>query len=231
MADDKNNGFSDVFGKIKSAGLLARIKIYQEYITRISQGEKLKLAEKKHFDELDREFGEIADAEKIKENFKADEVIEKLGISERSLKWHASRGNLKRNKDGTYGLETIRDFEEKYKRKKRVGGKVESLASSQEKADLRYRIARAQWQEANVRQIRGELIPVEEMAQEWGKRLNTLFLGIRLWTNRLSPRLEGKTRDEIMRIFEDEIYLLMKTFAEKGRYCPEVDGAIELKKD
>ena len=96
---------------------------------------------------------------------------------------------------------------------------------------MRYRIARAQWQEANVRQIRGELIPVEDMAKEWGKRLNTLFLGIRLWTNRLSPRLEGKTRDEMMRIFEDEIYLLMKTFAEKGRYCPEIDGALNLKDD
>ena len=229
MDDNGNNGFSDTFGKIKSAGKLARLKIYQEYITRISQGEKLKLAEKKHFDEIDREFGEMSDPGKPQDNFTANEVIEKLGISERSLKWHSSRGNLKRNKDGTYGLETIGEFEEKYKRKKGIGGKAGSLMSQQEKADLRYRIARAEWQESNVKQIKGELIPVDEMAKEWGKRLNTLFLGIRLWTNRLSPRLEGKTRDEMMRIFEDEIYLLMKTFAEKGRYCPEVDGAIELK--
>ena len=200
MDDNGNNGFSDTFGKIKSAGKLARLKIYQEYITRISQGEKLKLAEKKHFDEIDREFGEMSDPGKPQDNFTANEVIEKLGISERSLKWHSSRGNLKRNKDGTYGLETIGEFEEKYKRKKGMGGKAGSLMSQQ-----------------------------DEMAKEWGKRLNTLFLGIRLWTNRLSPRLEGKTRDEMMRIFEDEIYLLMKTFAEKGRYCPEVDGAIELK--
>lgn len=230
MADDENIGFTETFGKLKSAGTLARAKIYQGYITRISNKEELKLAEKKHFDELDKEFSEIMDSEKPQENFKAGEVIEKLGISERSLKWHTARDNLRRNKNGTYSLETLLAFEEKYKRKKGIGGKVKSVMSQQEEADLRYRVARAQWQEASVKQLYGELIPKDEMAKEWGKRLNTLFMGIRLWTNRLSPRLEGKTRDEMMRIFEDEIYLLMETFAKKGRYCPEVDGAIELKK-
>ena len=75
----------------------------------------------------------------------------------------------------------------------------------------------------------GKLMPKEEVYREWAKRLNTLFSGIELWASRLSPWLEGKTRDEIFRIFKDEIYLLRKTFAEKGRYCPDVDGPVELK--
>lgn len=228
MADDKNGDISGSLDRITGAGQLARLKLYQEYITRISNNEKLKLAEKKHFDELDREFSDLSKAGEPKNEFSADEVIEKLGISERSLKWHTSRGNLKRNKDGTYPISTIGDFEKKYNRKKKTSAKGSSLMDQQERADLRYRIARARWQELNVKQLRGELISREEMAREWGKRLNTLFTGIRLWENRLSPRLEGKTRDEIMRIFKDETYLLMKTFAEKGRYCPEVDGAINL---
>ena len=216
-------------GQITSAGKLARLKLYQDYITRISNNEKLKLAEKKHLDELDKEFAEMSDAGQPKDNLTFQEVIEMLGISERQLKWHTSRGNFKRNSDGTYSVSTVRDWEKKYKRKKSSAGQGATLTDKQERADLRYRVARANWQELNVKQIRGELISKEDMAKEWGKRLNTLFLGIRIWTNRLSPRLEGKTRDEMMIIFEEEIYLLMKTFAEKGRYCPEVDGVIGLK--
>ena len=98
----------------------------------------------------------------------------------------------------------------------------------QERAELRYRVARARREEMLVKQLKVELMSRDEVGAEWGKRLNTLFLGIRLWTNRLSPRLEGKTRDEMMGIFDEEVYILMKTFAEKGRYCPEIDGAIGL---
>ena len=228
MAKTENTDFSDSIIQITTAGQLARLKIYQEYITRISANEKLKLAEKKHFDDLDKEFGEVVEAGKPKDNLTADEVIEKLGISERSLKWNTSRGNLRKNKDGTYSISTIRDFEKKHKRKTSTGGKGSSLVDQQERADLRYRMARARWQELNVKQLNSELMSKEDVFKEWAKRLNTLHSGIRLWSSRLSPRLESKTRDEIMRIFDEEIYLLMKTFAEKGRYCPEVDGAIKM---
>lgn len=228
MDNDENSILFNRIDKIKSAGGLAKLKIYQEYITRISNNEQLKLAEKKHFDELDREFGEVIEGDRPKENFTRDEVIEKLGISDRSLKWHTTRQNLTRNKDGTYPLKTLTDFEKKYKRKKKTNGKVSDLSDQQEQADLRYRIARARWQELNVKQLSGKLMSQDEVFNEWAKRLSVLFSGIQLWASRLPPRFEGKTRDEMMRILDDEIYLLRKTFAEKGRYCPEVDGAIGI---
>ena len=219
---------SDSIGRIHGAGQLAKLKIYQEYITRISNNEQLKLAEKKHFDDLDLIFGAVVDGDRVKENFTRDEVIEKLGISDRSLKWHTTRQNLTRNKDGTYPRKTLDDFERKYKRKKAKDGKVNDLSDQQEQADLRYRIARARWQELNVKQLSGKLMSSDEVHSEWAKRLAVLFSGIQLWSSRLPPRFEGKTRDEMMRILSDEIYLLRKTLAEKGRYCPEVDGAIGL---
>ena len=115
MANDENNGFSDRFDNIISAGQLAKLKIYQDYINRIGQGEKLKLAEKKHFDELDRLFNELAGSDKPKENFTRQEVAEKLGISLQQVKWHTTRKNLIRNEDGTYNIKALTEWEEKYK--------------------------------------------------------------------------------------------------------------------
>jgi hypothetical protein len=228
LSDGEKQEISDNIGRIHGAGQLAKLKIYQEYITRISNNEQLKLAEKKHFDELDQQFGAVIDGDRIKEHFTRDEVIEKLGISDRSLKWHTTRQNLVRNKDGTYPLKTLNDFERKYKRKPKPGEKVNDLSSQQEQADLRYRIARARWQELNVKQLSGKLMSQDEVFAEWSKRLAVLFSGIQLWSSRLPPRFEGKSRDEMMRILVDEIYLLRKTFVKKGRYCPEVDGAIGI---
>lgn len=223
-----NLDIDESMGRIATAGKLARLKIYQEYITRISNNEKLKLAEKKHFDDLDKEFGEVSGEGKAQDSFTLDEVAEKMGLSTQSIKWHTTRGNLKKSKDGSYSIVAIGAFEKKYKRKKGGTAKGSLISDQQERADLRYRVARARWHELNVKQLQGELISKEEMFNEWAKRLNTLHSGIRLWTNRLSPRLEGKTKDEIMRIFDDEIYLLFKTFVEVGRYCPDVDGALTI---
>ena len=77
-------------------------------------------------------------------------------------------------------------------------------------------------------QMEGELVSKEFMYKEWAKRLFTLRSGVTLWADRLSPRIEGKTRDEIKQIFDDEIFILFKTFSEVGRYCPEIDGPVRL---
>lgn len=228
MENNQNNDFSDSIGRIVSAGHLAKLRLYQEYITRISNGEKLTLSEKKHFDDLDQEFNDLTIGGRAPKSLSADQVVERLGISDQQRKWHTTRGNLKRNKDGTYPISSIEAFEKKYKRKSGGPGKGSKLVDESERVELRYRIARARFQELNVQQLRGELMPRDEVYREWGKRLNTLFSGIRLWTNRLCPVLEGKTRDEMQRIFDEEIYILMKTFSEKGRYCPEIDGAVTL---
>ena len=76
--------------------------------------------------------------------------------------------------------------------------------------------------------MEGELVSKEFMYKEWAKRLFTLRSGVTLWADRLSPRIEGKTRDEIKQIFDDEIFILFKTFSEVGRYCPEIDGPVRL---
>jgi phage terminase Nu1 subunit (DNA packaging protein) len=134
-------------------------------------------------------------------------------------KW-CSRG-CPRNKDGSYDLSEV------------IAWRLDELALSNDgnsespeaqKWLTAFRRERALLAKIERKKVEGKLIQVDEMFREWAKRLNTLFSGIRLWSDRLSPRLEGKNRDEIGRIFEEETYILQLQFVKKGRYTPEVDG-------
>lgn len=130
-----------------------------------------------------------------------------------------------RNEDGSYDLSAV------------IKWRMEDLALNRsipenpeaQKWLTEFRKERAIMAKIERKEVEGDLINKEDMSREWGIRLGTLFSGIRLWSNRLSPRLDGKSRDEIMRILDEEIYILMKTFATTGRYCPDVDGPVELK--
>ena len=223
MAEDKKSHLPDSLDSLVSAGELAQLNLYRDYISRIGNAEKLTLAEKKHFDELNRQFSELGNEEVPKNRFTGKEVMEHLGIDKRMLSYHTTRGNLRKEKDGTYTIESVRKWEEKYRRKDTGSGGSSNIMLKKDRADLRFRLAQARKAELIYQQVKGEMMPVDEVHREWATRVNVLFSGLKLWPNRLSPRLEGKTRDEMIQIMEDEIFILMKTFAEKGRYCPDVE--------
>jgi len=227
MAKEEKNNFQETLEKILDAGGLARLKNYQDYINRISAGENLKLTEKKHFDELHKEFSDVSDSDKTKDRYSSKETMELLGIDKRMLSYHTTKGNLKKETDGTYLLSTIREWEEKYRRKGSKTNQGKTILEQIDRADLRWRLAKARREEQLYKLSRGDLIAADQVYQEWALRVRTLFAGVKLWSHRLAPRLEGKNRDEMIAIFDEETYILMKTFSEKGRYCPEVDGVLE----
>jgi phage terminase Nu1 subunit (DNA packaging protein) len=134
-------------------------------------------------------------------------------------KW--SEKGCPRNNDGTYDLSAVIEW-----RIEDLGMANGAACESPEaqKWLTAFRRERALLAEIERKKVEKKLIRVEEMTREWGKRLHTLFSGIRLWTHRLTPRLESKTKDEMRKIFEEETYTLQLQFLKKGRYCPSING-------
>jgi hypothetical protein len=134
------------FESIRQAGQLAKVKVYKDLITRIGEGESLKPMELKQFHSLERElegvYGEVNGATSgLITGYK--EACDYLGISKRMMSYHVTKGNLKQNKDGTFEIIELQRWAEKYKRKSARGGNYPGIDERLQKADLRFRQARA----------------------------------------------------------------------------------------
>ena len=109
------------FEPIRQAGQIAKVKIYQDLITRIAAGERLKPMEIKTFHQLERELEGVFNGDDDKTSGVIaghKEACEYLGISKRMLSYHVTKGNLGQNPDGTFEIKELQRWAEKYKRKK-----------------------------------------------------------------------------------------------------------------
>ena len=212
------------FESIRQAGQLAKIAVYRKFIQRIGEGEQLKPTELKQFHSLERElegvFGETnGPASGLITGYK--EACEYLGISKRMMSYHVTKGNLRQNKDGSFEIQELQRWAERYKRKKSGGGVYPSIDERQQKADLRFRQARARREEMLVRQLEGALLSQKDVAEAWGKRKANMRSSLLTFIDRLPPMIEGKSRKQISGILKNEIYYFLDQYAQDGKYCPD----------
>lgn len=81
--------------------------------------------------------------------------------------------------------------------------------------------AKAESERLKVDQAKGNLVSWPDIEREWTGRLSALVSGLQCFIDRLPPLLEGKSRPEIRKIIESEIFELRSAYAREGRYCPQ----------
>jgi hypothetical protein len=214
---------------IRQAGQIAKLKVYKDFISRIGQGEKLSPTELKTFHQMEREIENISSSENGNGEVEQGVLIssfakaaEYCGVSARTISYHVKRGNIKQNTDGTFERSVLDGYLKRTGRRSGAdGGLGTRTEQKKEKAELRFRVARARREEMLVDQLKGNLMSQKEVAVEWGKRVNNVTSALENLADRLSPMLEGKRRSEINKILKIEIHLLREGYAESGEYCPE----------
>lgn len=212
------------FDSIRRAGQIAKIKVYKDFIERIGQGEQLKPSELKLFHQLERELEGVFNGEAGKTSGligSSSEACEYLGISKRMLSYHVTKGNLGQNQDGTFEIEELQRWAQKYGRKKRKGSKFSDIDERLSRADLRFRQARARREEMLVGQLKGTLLSQKDVADGWAKRNSNMRSSLLTLVDRLPPMVAGKSRKQITKILKDEVFYFLEQYSQDGKYCPK----------
>jgi hypothetical protein len=206
--------------EIKDDFETTKLEVYVKLLKKRASGEKLNRKETKLLKTLE-------ESQNPDQNGKNDKITTQmgaakyLGISQKQISNHVSRGNLKREPDGTFTQKELDRFAIERGGRKDVG-KIRKYAEQQQKWDAEFRQARAEEKKLVVEQLRGKLASRKEIAAEWAGRVDAVTSGLEALVNRLPPLLVGKTRRQITKILQEEIQDLRKGYATVGKYCPEI---------
>ena len=206
--------------EIKDDFETTKLEVYVKLLKKRASGEKLNRKEQKLLKTLE-------ESQNAGENGKTDKITTQtaaakyLGISQKQISNHVSRGNLKREPDGTFTKKELDRFAIERGGRKDVG-KIRKYAEQQQKWDAAFRRARAEEKELVVKQLRGKLISIAEIETAWAARVETVTAGLEALINRLPPLLVGKPRRQIAKILKEEIHSLRKAYSAGGKYCPEI---------
>jgi hypothetical protein len=161
----------------------------------------------------------------IKDTEKATrkETAWEFGVHESTISRWVNRDGCPRNPDGSYTL------------KKVIAWRIEQetlipVARDSEEAQkwlAAFRKERAKLARLERLEKEGKYLSSEKIYKEWAARLTVLFGGFDNFVWRLSPLLEGKSKDEISQIMKDEIWLLRKAFVVEGKYTPDCSEFIQ----
>jgi hypothetical protein len=196
-----------------------RLEVYVKLLKKRASGEKLNRKEQGLLKNLEEMQNTI-------ENGKNDKITTQmaaakyLGISQKQISNHVSRGNLKCEPDGSFSKKELDRFAIERGGRKDVG-KIKKYAEQQQKWDAEFRRARAEEKQLVVSQLRGKLISIKEIETAWAGRVETVTSGLEILINRLPPLLVGKSRREIAKILKDEFGNLRKAYAANSKYCPD----------
>jgi len=203
--------------RVLEAGERAKVKLYNDLLRRIAQGETLSPTQLRVFSVLGQEIEQIADGDRSKKPRRLgsfDDAAKYCGFSKRSLSWHVSRGNITQNADGTFDVSELDRFLEERGRKKQK--KTVDYEAKKEAADLRWRLARARREEILIKQMEGELIHIEEIEKKWAQRVAAVCAMMELLAARLPGLLAGKSRREMAKIIENEVWNIRDAYANQN---------------
>lgn len=211
--------------RVLSVGAAAKVKLYHSYLARIGKGETLRPSEVKHFRQLESELEAAAgngSGSGTRGNIFAsmDEAAAYIGSSKKTVSVNIKRGRLRQNPDGTFSREELDKFLSRFGRKGSAD-EVESTRAQQEKAELRYRLARARREEILTAQLEKTLAPWEDIEREWAERVRVVAAGLEAWSDRLPALLVGRSREDIHALIKGEVKELRQRFSRAGQYCPE----------
>lgn len=199
-------------------------KLYESFVSRIGSNEILKPSEIKLYRQLESELEAAGNGSGsgTRGNIftSMDEAAAYIGSSKKTVSVNIKRGRLRQNPDGTFSRDELDKFLSRFGRKG-SSEEVESTRVQQEKAELRYRMARARREEILTAQLEKTLAPWEDIEREWSERVRVVAAGLEAWSDRLPALLVGRSREDIHALIKGEVKELRQRFSRAGQYCPE----------
>jgi hypothetical protein len=196
-----------------------KLEVYIKLLKKRASGAKLNRKEQNLLKTLEQEQNKGINGNNLE--IKTQEAAAKyLGVSQRVISHHVGRGNLRSETDGTFTKKELDRWAVETGKRKDVG-KIKKYAEAQAKWDMEFRQARAEEKKLVVSQLRGKLISIDEIQAAWASRVDIVTSGLEAFANRLPPLLVGKTRRQIAKILQEEIFRLRDDYATIGKYCPK----------
>lgn len=228
VAEDKASASSktkksrerETIERVLSVGAAAKVKLYHSYLSRIGRGETLRPSEVKHFRQIESELEDLSSSNSGKIIISMDDAAAYVGCSRKTISVNIKRGRLKQNADGTFSRAELDKFLSGYGRHG-PSAESESMRARQEKAELRYRLARARREEMLVENMKGNLAEWSTIRAEWAARVRAVAAGLNAMPDRLPPLIVGKSRDEIRAILQREFDELRETYERSGKVTPK----------
>ncbi len=207
-------------------GQLAKIKLYRDLIQKISDGQTLKASEIKTLSILEKELeakGEDppADSDVIQT---MSEAAEHLGVSKRTVSHHVKVGNFRQNKDGSFSRAELDEWASRYGRRNKAGASGD--LSEKDRADLRWRLAKAKREELLVAQLKGQLVSKAWVEDQFAARAHELVRALLTLMRRIAHKLAAKskkTTKAVEAIMEPEIRAMLE------QYSRPLGGELEQK--
>ena len=95
-------------------------------------------------------------------------------------------------------------------------GSTEGDTPSITEEKLRYAKAQADKMEIQVKVLKGDLKPKDEIHRQWADRMAVVISGLTMYEGRLPPLLEGKTQGEMRVVIKKENHRLRDWYCKAG---------------
>jgi len=230
-AEDKGKERDEALEKLLQAGQLAKVRHYQTLVQKMAAG-TITAQELSQYYSLERELegGRKNGADGPAARLSLEEAAALAGISKRGLLNHVTRGNVRRDPDGSFLRAEVERFKEdgprRYAkgRRRRSSGEEEEL-DAKERADLRWREGRARREWLLVEQLEGKLISREEVERAFADRAHEFARALLLFSRRVGHRVaekSGRKLKAVIEIMDGEAKQIMDAYTRPVNFDGEV---------
>jgi len=208
----------EVYESSLAAGQIAKVKIYQGLVKKAASGHELNASELKEFRKLENEISSHLNgkAQQGPGIFKTlQEAADYAGVTKRTISYHINKSKkIALEPDGTIKQETVDAW------LKAGGGKhkkkIITTHEKTEKANYRYRVAKAEREELIVDQLRKKLIPVDDVERAFENRAYELARSLLVLSRRIGHKVAAKGSQDykaVVAIIDKEVHRLMDAYS------------------
>lgn len=142
------------------------------------------------------------------------DIAAAFGTTARTIRTWTAKG-MPRNSDGTYSLPSCIEWSIIESQ----GGPAPKGNEADDTWLQLYRSERYKIAKIERKKLKGDLMPKDEISQQWALRLAHAKSTFMNFTDRLPPLLVGKTRENIRETLKAEIRELLTNYCKPGPNC------------
>jgi predicted transcriptional regulator len=217
--------------KLQQLAIAAQAKQITNIVSKLNKGETLTGQESKRLNQFIDEQTNDENGGRFQTII---EVADHYGVKKQTVFNHVKKGNIRKNPDGTFDKAVTDAYWcDRLGRKKKpiyskapVAGEDQSpevgtIAEKIEKEKLRKLKAEADAKEYFAKQMKGNLVPYEDVIRAWGSRYTMFRDALLSIIDRLPPILVGMDQKEVQETLQKEVESILIGFIKDGKYTPE----------